>query len=74
MTCAQAPSQFKNEQKKLPKMVYFIPNFLVLHFGENFMKTCFHSHFYANFYEFFWWAIKTACILQIYTADFLYGF
>ena len=32
-----APSQFKNEQK-LPKMVYIIPNFLVLHFGENFMK------------------------------------
>ena len=32
-----APSQFKNEQK-LPKMVYIIPNFLVLHFGENLMK------------------------------------
>ena len=32
-----APSQFKNEQK-LPKMVYIIPNFLVLHFGESFMK------------------------------------
>ena len=31
------PSQLKNEQK-LPKMVYIIPNFLVLHFGENFMK------------------------------------
>ena len=30
-------SQFKNEQK-LPKMVYIIPNFLVLHFGKNFMK------------------------------------
>ena len=26
-------SQLKNEQK-LPKVVYFIPNFLVLHFGE----------------------------------------
>ena len=24
--------------QKLPKMVYIIPNFLVLHFGENFMK------------------------------------
>ena len=33
-----APSQLKNEQK-LPKMVYIIPNFLVLHFGENFMKS-----------------------------------
>ena len=32
-----APSQFKNEQN-LPKMVYIIPNFLVLHFGENFTK------------------------------------
>ena len=31
-----APSQFENEQK-LPKMVNIIPNFLVLHFGENFM-------------------------------------
>ena len=30
-------SQFKNEQK-LPKMVYIIPNFLVLHFDENFTK------------------------------------
>ena len=30
-------SQFKNEQKFL-KMVYIIPNFLILHFGENFMK------------------------------------
>ena len=32
-----APSQFKNEQN-LPKMVYIIPNSLVLHFGEDFMK------------------------------------
>ena len=32
-----APSKLKNEQK-LSKMVYIIPNFLVLHFGENFMK------------------------------------
>ena len=24
--------------QKLPKMVYIIPNFLFLHFGENFMK------------------------------------
>ena len=32
-----APSRFKNEQK-LPIMVYIIPKFLVLHFGENFMK------------------------------------
>ena len=32
-----APSQFINEQK-FPKMVYIIANFLVLQFGENFMK------------------------------------
>ena len=31
------PWQFKNEQK-IPKMVHIIPNFLVLHFGENLMK------------------------------------
>ena len=31
------PSHFKNKQK-LPKMVYIISNFLVLHFDENFMK------------------------------------
>ena len=30
-------SRFKKEQKLL-KMVYIIQNFLVLHFGENFMK------------------------------------
>ena len=30
-------SQLKNE-RNLPKMVYIIPNFLVLHFGEKFMK------------------------------------
>ena len=30
-------SQIKNEQK-LSKMVHIIPNFLGLHFGENFMK------------------------------------
>ena len=29
--------EFKSEQK-LPKIMYIIPNFLVLHFGENFMK------------------------------------
>ena len=32
-----APPQLKNEQK-LPKMLYIIPNFLVLQFGENLMK------------------------------------
>ena len=31
------PFPIKNEQK-LPKIVNIIPNFLVLHFGENFMK------------------------------------
>ena len=32
-----APSQFNHEQK-LTIIVYIIPNFLVLHFGDNFMK------------------------------------
>ena len=32
-----SPSQLKNE-RKLPRIVYIIPNFLVLHFGENFLK------------------------------------
>ena len=32
-----APSQFKSEQKIL-EMLYIIPNFLVIYFGENFMK------------------------------------
>ena len=32
-----APSQFKNEQK-LPKAMYIIIPFLVLHFSENFIK------------------------------------
>ena len=33
-----APCKFKNEQK-LPKIVDIIANFLVLYFGENFIKT-----------------------------------
>ena len=32
-----ALTQLKNKQK-LPKMLYIIPNFVVLHFGETFMK------------------------------------
>ena len=31
------PFPIKNEQK-LPKMMHIIPNFLVLRFGDNFMK------------------------------------
>ena len=66
-----APSQFENEQK-LPKIVYIIPNFLVLHFGENLMKIILkipklqvheklHKIFYAIYHVFLWWAInKTA--------------
>ena len=37
------------------------------------MKTCFHLHFYANFHEFLWLAIKATNMLQLYTANFLYG-
>ena len=32
-----APSEFRNGQK-LTKRVFNTPNFLVLHFGENFME------------------------------------
>ena len=49
-----AASQFKNEQK-LHKMVYIIPSFFVLHFGENFIKIKtklaklqMHENFYKN--------------------------
>ena len=38
------PIRKKNKTKKLPIMVYIIPNF---------WKTCFHSHFYAHFQEFY---------------------
>ena len=72
-----APSQFKNEQK-LPKMVYIIPNFLAIHFGENYMNVwtkiaklqmhelwaCFHSHFYANFHELLQRTIKATNALH----------
>ena len=58
--------------------------FLVLHFGkisrksrlqmhENLHK-CFHSHFYSNFHEFLRGAIKATYMLQLYTANFLFGF
>ena len=50
------PSQFKNEQK-LTKMVYIIPNFLGLHFGEIFMKIWTKIPV-ANFHEFLKRAIK----------------
>ena len=36
------------------------------------MKTCFHSQFYANFHEFLWWVIKATHMLQLYTAYFLW--
>ena len=61
-------------------MMYIIPSFLVLHFGDHFMKiqtkmaklqmhknvneTCFHSHFYANFHEFLRRAIKATNALH----------
>ena len=46
-----APSQFKNEHK-LPEMVYIVPNFLFLHFGENFIaKLQMHENLYKNVNE-----------------------
>ena len=44
--------------QKFPKMMYIIPNFLVLHFGENFMKMRtktaklqMHENLYTNMNE-----------------------
>ena len=59
-------------------MMYIIPNFLVLHFGENFMiirtEIGFHSHFYTYFLEFLLRTIEaTSILLQLYTANFLYS-
>ena len=55
-----APSQIKN-CAKLPKIVYIIPNFLVLHFGKNFMnirtkiaKLQMHENLDKNVNEIFW--------------------
>ena len=63
-----APSQFNKEQK-LPKMVKIIPNFLVLQFGENFMKIRskipklqMHENLHKNVNE---------NMLHLYTANFL---
>ena len=36
------------------------------------MKTCFHSHFYANYQLVLWKAIKATNMLQLYTTNFLY--
>ena len=77
-----APSQLKNEQK-LPKMVYIIPKYLVLHFGENFMKIRtkiaklelqMHKNWDKNVNEnmFLLRAIKATNMVQLYTANFLY--
>ena len=38
------------------------------------IKTCFHSHFYAIFHEFLWRAIKATNMLQLYTVNISYGF
>ena len=49
-----ALTHLKNEQK-LPKMAYIIPNFLVLHFGEIFMKIrtkIAKLHVHENLYKF----------------------
>ena len=64
-------------------MVYIIPYFLFLHFGENFMKIQtkipkmqmhenLHKnlHFYAIFREFLWWAIKATNMLQLTLLNF----
>ena len=56
-------------------MVYIIPNFLLLHFGENFMKIGtkvakiqmhenLHKNVNENFYAFLWRAIKATNALN----------
>ena len=62
-------------------MVYIVPNLLVLHFGENFMKIRtkiaklqmhenLHKKFYTNFHEFYEGQLKPKNMLQLYTANF----
>ena len=72
-----ALSQLRNKQK-LPKIVYIILSFLVLQFGENFMKiptkiaklqmheTFFHSHFYTFFLSFHEWQLKQHLISKVF--------
>ena len=73
------PFPIQNEQK-LPKMVYIIPNFLVLHFGENFMKIQtkiaklqMHENLHKIFVQIFM-SFHEGHMLQLYTANFFYGF
>ena len=79
----------KNEQK-LSKMVFIIPNFLVLHFGENFMKIRLkipklqmHEKLQKNvnenmfsfiFFMQFFMYFYGGQLKQLYTANFLYIF
>ena len=41
---------------------------------KNVNKNMFSFTFYAIFHEFLRWAIKATNMLQLYTANFLYGF
>ena len=81
----KAPFQFKNEQK-LPKMVFIIPNFLVLHFGKIFtriqskipklkMHEKLHKNVNENLFQFTFYAIFHVFydrqLKQLYTANFL---
>ena len=65
-----ASFQFKNEQNLL-KMVYIIPNFLVLHFGENFMKIRtkiaklqMHENLHKNMFS-FTFLYNVSCIFMV---------
>ena len=70
-----APSQLKNEQK-LPKMVYIIPNYLLLHFGENFMEIWskiqnlqMHEKLHKNVNEFIHAFMQFVCKWSFYTGS-----
>ena len=84
-----APSKFKNEQK-LPKVVFIIPNFLVLRFGENSswksdkkyqcyrcMKNCvkmWMKHVFIHIFMQFFMTFYGGQLKQLYTVNILYVF
>ena len=64
-------------------MVYIIPNFSVLHFGENFMeigtkiaKLQMHEnlHVFIHILVQIFMSFYDGLMVQLYTASFLYGF
>ena len=62
-------SSWKSEQKY---QSYRCMNICIKMWMKTWMYECFHSHFYANFQVFFEGKLKQQ--IQLYTANFLYGF